>query len=271
MGRKPKEKPEQLALPHMPEPTIDPIQQALEKRTRDPKTGLLPGFDYKFDEFGRVDWESLIPSKFYYPNRDRFGADIDISSLDVSELPPDKKILNLDGIRFLAEIRGLKKIEYKTGAAYPDYSCVTALAEWEPCIDQNMQSVSNSGVGEAHSFNNVAPFKYLLATLSMNKCFSRLTREICRIRSYATDELRGEPIEKEEHKSSELAGPSPSNVLDKVIQDHGYTFEKVREAYINRAEKQEEKEMARGWNSTKDIAPLICLAIIDKIKKAAKK
>lgn len=288
MARKPKPKsestapPEQFELPNMPEKDtkkMTNVEIAMEKRRRD-QYGLLPNLEYKFTDDGFVDWESMIPSKFYYANKDFFGPEVDVNSIDVSELPPEKKIINLDGIKWLLQARGAESVEFVIGSAYPDYAAVTCNISWTPNFEQNFKPLSTSGAGEAHAFNNKAPFKYLVATLAENKALSRAVRLACRIKSYSTDELRGEPIEKEEDSNQNL-GSQPQDALKKAANDsslvkeeakkRGMTiFEMVRWSYIQKLQNEEEKEKASKWNDFSDVPREICFVLTGRIKTADK-
>lgn len=262
----------------MSETTPHPFAEQIAKRTRDPQTGLLPNFNYSFDEFGRVDWEALIPTKYFYARKESFPDGTNLSEIDVSTLTPDKRVLNLDGVKFLMDLRGATNISIETVTSTPEHASVAVKIDWTPCIDQGMQPYSTIGICDAHAFNNVEPFKYVLASLSENKGISRATRTATRVKTYAADELRGsKDANKLDGESSSAAstGFLPVDKLREGMKKLGITFEQIKARYIkegsdeNATEDQKKwKERAESWKEDTDIAPIDIFSIITRLNKA---
>lgn len=262
-----------------PEP--HPYSEQIAKRTRDPLTGLLPNFSYTFDEFGRVDWEALIPAKYFYPRRESFDQGTDLSTIDVSTLTPDKRVLNLDGIKFLMDVRGATNISIETITSTPEHASVAVKIDWTPCIDQGMQPYSTIGICDAHAFNNVEPFKFVLASLSENKGISRATRLATRVKTYAADELRGSKDANKldgESSASVSGGVSPQSMLISVMKQANIPFETIKNRYIeegsrpNATEEQiARKARAEKWENETSVEPLDTFVIVTRIKERLKK
>lgn len=272
MARKPKytDTPEQFELPNMPEPTLTPLQIAKQKRQRN-EDGLLISLEHQYNEDGSVNWEAMIPSEYFYANKDKFPEGTNTRDLNMDDLRPDQKIINLAGIHWAYKAAGGLGYKFTIGAAYPEFASVSCDITWRGTYESDMKEITSSGVGEAHSFNNIEPFKYLVSILSMNKAFSRAVRDRCGIKSYATDELRGEKGDKENPSTNsniEPKGSSPNDHLEFVAASAGHTFEKVKNHYLKVEPDSNKKDLATKWESYKDIPPLICLEISAKIEKA---
>jgi len=264
--------------------SVHPFAEQLVKRSRDPKTGLLAGYEYTFDDFGRVDWEALVPTQYFYPRKESFTADTDFSTLDVSTLSPQQRVLNLEGIKFLMDLRGAKNITMQIGSASTEYASVSHRIEWEPCIDQGMKEYSTVGCGDAHSFNNVEPFKYVLLPLAMNKSLSSSVRAATRVHTYTVDELRGGDSKKNGHETeptSHSGSLSPLSALKEKMSKVNIGFNQIKNTYIKegKSERATEDQITLGkraeeWTDESSIKALDIFVIItrlnDKLKKVEK-
>lgn len=258
-----------------------PYAEQISKRTRDPLTGLLPGFNYTFDEFGRIDWESLIPTKFFYPRKESFEQGTDLSTIDVATLSPDKRVLNLEGIKFLMDLRGATNISIISVESTPEHASVGVKIDWTPCIDQGMQPYSTIGICDAHAFNNVEPFKYVLASLSENKGISRATRLCTRVKTYAADELRGSKdankLDGNQESPSVSGGISPKSALVSTMARAGVPFETIKKRYIYEGSQPDStpdqikwKEKAEKWVDESSPEPMDIFVIIKRLNDRIK-
>lgn len=279
MGRKPKntkivsqETPEQFELPNMPEKDtkkMTDLEIAVEKCKRN-AYGLLENLEYKFKEDGSIDWLKMIPSDLFYARKESFGPDVDINSLDVSELPDDKKVMKLDAIKWILEKGNAENIEFKIGAAYPEYAATTCIITWGKSVF-HPNGLVTSGNGEAHAFNNVPPFKYLLSTLSENKSLCRATRLFANISTvYGADELRGEPVEKEDStdkSGGKSYGVDPNSFLKKTMDECNFSFDKVKSLFISSTSDLELHQKARNWTKPENVDIQFCFDLISRMKR----
>ena len=77
----------------------------LQKFNRD-EYGLLPSIEYIFDKDGFIDWRSMIPKEYLFPNRYWFELKGKEVPKSVDGLDDEQILIRLSGIKWAARIRG---------------------------------------------------------------------------------------------------------------------------------------------------------------------
>ena len=74
------------------------------------ENGFLKNIEYKFNSDSTINWRAMIKPEYLVPNRELFKdlSTEEIKKLNVQELPDNKLLILLAGIKELAQIRGFK-------------------------------------------------------------------------------------------------------------------------------------------------------------------
>lgn len=226
------------------------------------ETGLLKNLSYKYNDDGTINWKAMVKPEFLVPNKDKFTANTDISSIDVTQLDDSQLLILLGGIKDVACIRGFTEVNYDVITARQDYVAVKCNISWIPNYETDMVPVKFSALADAH-FENTSGFgnKFLMA-IAENRAFIRAVRNFLRINIVGQDEI--DPKKKNE-MIEESQPTNPANVLNKVMSEVGLSFEVIKNKLV--AENDEE---ASDWNSISDIPKKRIFEIIERIKRKNK-
>lgn len=221
--------------------------------------GLFIDYDYKYNEDGSINWKSMVKPEYLVPNKDKFPANADFNSLDVTQLDDSQLLILLGGIKDIAHIRGFLSVDYDVITARQDYVAVKCNIIWSPNYETEMNSVKFSALADAH-FENTSGFgnKFLMA-IAENRAFVRAVRNFLRINIVGQDEI--DPRKKNEI-IEESQPTNPANVLNKVMSEVGLNFETIKLKLTS-----ENDEEAVNWNSVSDIPKKRIFEIIERIKR----
>lgn len=236
---------------------------AISRFSRD-EFGLLSNVNYIFNEDGSVNWKEMIKPEFLAPNRDKFGADVDTKTLDVTLLEDNQLIILLAGIKDIAQIRGFKEVKYTVVQASHNYVAVECNIKWIANYETGESEISFGALADAHYENTNQFGQQFLMAIAENRAFTRAVRNFLRINIVGQDELSGD--KKKAQKVEEDEQPTnPVTVLRKTMADAGLTFDKIREKLV-----KEGNEAAIGWNTEADIPRIKIFEIIERIKNKKK-
>ncbi len=206
----------------------------------------------------------MIKPEFLSPNRDKFGSDIDVKTLDVKLLEDNQLIILLAGIKDIAQIRGFSKVKYNVVQSSQSYVAVECNIEWIPNYETGGRTISFGALADAHYENTNQFGQQFLMAIAENRAFTRAVRNFLRINIVGQDELSGD--KKKPQKAEEDDQPTnPVSVLRKTMAEAGLTFNKIREKLV-----QEGSEAAVGWNTEADIPRIKIFEIIERIKNKKK-
>lgn len=224
--------------------------------------GLVKDKNYKYNIDGSIDWKGMIKPEFLVPNKDKFN-NIDLSSLDVTQLEDSQLLILLGGIKDIAYTRGFTQVDYDVITARQDYVAVKCNITWIPNYETSMLPVKFSALADAH-FENTSGFgnKFLMA-IAENRAFIRAVRNFLRINIVGQDEI--DPKKKNE-VIEESQPTNPANVLNKVMSEVGLNFETIKAKLIS-----ENDEDAANWNSISDVPKKRIFEIIERIKRKNQK
>jgi hypothetical protein len=228
------------------------MENTLKKIERD-ENGLIKGADYKFNELGGVDWRSMIPSAYLYPNKEK-TAETDVSKLKDAEL-----IITLAGIRFLAKLRGYNSYHFAIHNASEHYASVRCSIDWVANYETEGRPVSSDGVAGA-SFENTNDFaRKFLIEIASNRSFCRAVREFLNISIVSQEELGArqdsQPAATTENKDN------PHAKLEKALKEKGLDFDWLKAKLV------ESKDISAEINSITEIPKEKLLNIIERVQK----
>lgn len=253
-------------MPKISQKTETVIVNATEESPTSPfgrnDVGLLNNLIYKYNHDGTIDWKGMVKPEFLVPNKDKFPAGTDFSTIDVTQVDDGQLLILLGGIKDVACIRGFTEVNYDVITARQDYVAVKCNISWIPNYETSMQPVKFSALADAH-FDNTSGFgnKFLMA-IAENRAFIRAVRNFLRINIVGQDEI--DPKKKNEI-IEESQPTNPSSVLNKVMSEVGLNFETIKTKLI-----LENDEDASGWNSISDIPKKRIFEIIERIKRKNK-
>lgn len=250
----------------MSEKTSYRYKDQVNKFKRD-ENGLLECIDYIFNQDNTINWRAMINKEYLVPNRDAFKnqKDINLKEIDISTLADNQLLILLAGIKELAQIRGYTNIDYKIIQAQPDYVAVKCTINWIPNYETNMETVSFSALADAHLDNTKDFAKNFLMAIAENRAFIRTVRSFLKINIVGNDEM-GKTTHVDSEVEPNTTITQPVALLQKTMDEHGISFEQVKERAI-----QKKMENADNWTKIEDISPLAMFTIISGIKNKNKK
>jgi len=222
--------------------------------------GLLNNLVYKYNDDGTIDWKGMVKPEFLVPNKDKFPAGTDFSSIDVTQVDDGQLLILLGGIKDVACIRGFTAVDYDVITARQDYVAVKCNISWIPNYETSMQFVKFSALADAH-FENTSGFgnKFLMA-IAENRAFIRAVRNFLRINIVGQDEI--DPKKKNEIIEESSQSTNPVSVLNKVMTEVGLNFDTIKLKLISEDDKD-----AKNWTSASDIPKKRIFEIIERIKR----
>lgn len=183
------------------------IKPLVQKRD---EFGLIEGLVYKFkDEGRRVDWRAMVPEKYLVPNRQYFER-MNLPLPASNEGLEDKQLLILlDGIKYLADLRGYEYISYDIDSNV-DRTTIACKIQWTANYETEFHSKISSGVGDA-SFQNTSGFGNLfLGPIAENRAFVRAVRNFLKIEILGKDEVDGVKMENANSNPNVASTPTES-------------------------------------------------------------
>lgn len=276
--------------------------------------GLLANVEYYRDALNRVDWRKMIHSQYLYVSPDyqveamvrqnvKSKWDIDVTKCEDKEL-----LITLSGLKYLAHLRGIRAIHPPILHATSTEVVCSCSIEFEPNFE-NPDGLISSGAGTASLYNVSGKFQLYLSSMAHNRALTRAIKDALRIEILGADEVDFKAsaafekslkdgdnplISKPVHESAPTETsykPSPTGLLNRVCDENGISFEKLKgraielreeleyAKTIGRGEKMNESFDPANWTgfNEESIAGLDALTLIDKInaaktgKKAKKK
>lgn len=231
--------------------------------------GLLPNVEYFFkeDEPNKIDWKKMILPKFLTPIKEKFPKDTDFKNLNVSELPDDKVLILLDGIKYLALLRGytnLQKDFIPVNDRFIISKCsITFIGNFET----NMKEITYTGEGDATPENTKGFGAKFLTCTAGNRSFTRAVRNALEISILGWDEINGSDLSSEENSNltTVYAPPSLQTTLASKMKeakiDLNFIKEKIKETHPHSV----------NWQTLDDIPASECCGLIERVKAIIEK
>lgn len=261
MGRTKKEQEDSVELNEQPPQPIFPTRNT---------DGLIEGLEYPKDDFGLIDWSSMIPKKFLVVNDQNFkdrGKDVPSS---IEGLDPRDVLILLGGSKYLARIRGIEKIEFpeKIVDAHNNYATVTCRLTF---ID-NIESINGftpkvvEGTACAHFYNTYDFTKNYLVEIASNRAFCRALNYGLGLNMISKEEIGPKNLRKPDNNQSDnsqnFGMPTALSTLKSIMSKAGISFEKVKARCV-----ELEIENSNNWEHIDDIPEDNAFFIAEKIKE----
>lgn len=234
------------------------------KQNRD-KYGLLEHVNYVFDEnTGLVDWRRMLRPEHLAINKEKFPEGVDPQTIDVTTVEDSKLIILLPGIKYLAQIRGYRYVNFNTVNASLDHAIVKCTIGWIPNFEAGIQygdPVLFEAIGEAH-LNNTKDFSQdFLVAIAENRAFVRAVRNFLRIHVVASEELGKDKTEKRAIKQDEK-NKNLVEMVEALVEAKGLTFDRLKKRLAD-----EGHEKADEWTKVAHLPKNILLDLSGRLKK----
>lgn len=232
--------------------------------------GLLDTVNYSFDDNGYVNWRAMIDPKYLYPNPNWF-KDKEIP-LTIDGLPDEQLLIKLAGIRQIARLRGISKVEYPLSYYSPLGAVVSCRVTFVPNYETNMEPLVYEEVASVTSDNatNQMAFQYA-ETIACNRAFIRAVKNALGINILGDDEFKRDDVKRSivSATGNVTNGPAETlkHIFKNIFKNDDFSFFKetmTKSSYPD-------KEKVASWNGYEDIQGEDASAIIGLIKKAKSK
>lgn len=236
-----------------PKDEIVKSPNSLRKIERD-EFGLVKGYNYVFDENGRVNWRKLIKPEFLVAMRG-------VEETDITKLQDKDLMILLQGIKELADLRGYKSVTYKIINASPEYCCASCNIKWIGNYESEGREIEFESVGDA-SLNSTDSFARLyMGAIAENRAFVRCVRNFLRINIVGKDEIGNSTIIKatETNKNTFL---KQVKLLEDIMEKKKVLFDPHIISKLKESGKWDE-----SYKSVKDLPPEVILHYIERLKK----
>lgn len=170
---------------------------------------------YPAIENGLLQWRSVIPNKFYYIAGSS-EEDV-ISEEELENTPDNKKLVKLDGYRYIAEIRGFSKNESQVLKLTDDLCVIKNTITWRENTYGEKTKTTSIVCVEKLSLRE--EYKQHLVSIAENRAFCRNVRAYLRIPILAEDEV----VVNAQH------GAKAANVTSDSVSDPKQRLELLRE------------------------------------------
>ena len=230
---------------------------------RDEK-GLRKDIPYIFDEFGLIDWKSMIiklKPEYLIPNSMNFvkrGEEVPVS---IEGIKDSDLIIRLAGLQYLAYLKGYKSIEFRPIIASIGYSCVVCRIIFLGNYETEGRDIIFESVADA-SFENTTGFSQnYLSSIAENRAFCRCVRRFCRLDNIISDEEFSDKI-KDPNAPKESASPVHIELLKNIMDKKHMTFDEIKSKLIS-----EKYENAENFKSIEDIPKDKIFDLIERLKR----
>lgn len=254
---------------HAKTPTL--VSLSINKKNFD-ENGLRPGVEYKFDKFDLVDWQGMIPPRYFGitdAGKTRFRADKgkDWDSLDLeekdremTELDDRDKLILLAGCKHIAFLRGIKSQREKIISSDENSAEVEFTIEFLPNFETNFETVTYTSSASA-SKDNVSgkTFQSYLVRIAANRAQTAAIKDALRIEVLGKDEIA---INEPERAASSVPDykEQPRITMKKLLKEKAISFEKLKELMDKKGKWKDE------WSDFDSIPLGECVQIVSALK-----
>jgi len=229
--------------------------------------GLFDNIEYKYLPNGYVDWRAMVDTKFLVPNSTYFtgkGLPIPIS---IEGLPDEQLLIRLAGVRELARLRGIERVERPISYQLPDGGAVASCKiTFIPNFETNFQPLIYEEVASATREN--CNYVNYAETLACNRSFVRAVKSALNIYILSDEEFKKEPA-----SNSTDDQTTPLACLKEVLLNEKYnisTFEGLVQ-YLSKTSLYKNRiEEIQSWKSFEGIPVDELRTVLGKLKQFAK-
>jgi hypothetical protein len=174
--------------------------------------GLFDNVEYKYLSDGYIDWRAMVNNKFLIPNDMYFKNHGLPTPPSIDGLSDEQLYIRLPGVRELARLRGIEKIERPVSYQLPDGGAVASCKiTFLPNFETNFQPLVYEEIASATRSNcNYIDFA---ETIACNRAFVRAVKNALNIYILSDEEIKKEPI------SNTIDQTSPLVCLKEIISN----------------------------------------------------
>lgn len=240
-------------------------ENQIKKIERD-ENGLVKGIDYVFDEHGYVDWRRTLPKKFFYVKDENYQHE------DIDKVPDSKLLINLDGIKWLAKIRGCEYIKYPVVESSTDFCTAVCEIKWIPNFETEDRSVIHSSIGYSTLDNTDDFMSPYLGPDAENKAFIRAVRTFLRINVCGKEEIGGINTHKKAKVKKEAKNEYGSSNVTELILDCMNKLNIDFTTVLNQLKKDGEtfEKDPQNINELHSMKPTLSMKLLSRMKKKLK-
>lgn len=233
----------------------------------DERFGLLNTVEYVFDDFGFVDWRSIIPSGFLFINSKKFtdaGKEVPSSmdGLDDSEI-----IIKLGGIKWLARVRGYDSVAFDVISNDKENVVVKCKIDWMPNFENPLgafyEEIASCNVKNADDFN----LKFA-ESIAANRAFVRCVRNFLNVNIVGEEELSSDIPSKQSDTPADRVAVDPQSIFLKICKEKGMSLDAILDFCIkNDASLDDQLKGADEKSILKILTPKQAKNLLKIIKK----
>lgn len=219
--------------------------------------GLFENLNYFFDDDGYVDWRKMLKPEHLVPDKNK------TTETDISLINDEDLLILLPGLKYLANIRGYRDVDYQIIHSDPNKIAVKCTISWIANYETENREIVFSSLADASRENTEGFASIYLATIAENRAFVRCVRNFLRIKIVAKEELKNNTREENDNAPTVMA--SPEQRLITLMAKGSLKFSDIKNKLI-----AEGKKEAAGWEKESDIPKTIILELISRISKKLK-
>lgn len=225
---------------------------------------------YVSDEYGSIDWKSMIPKEFKYPNKDWFYKRGEDAPESIEGLSEEQMIVSLAGLKWIAKVRGYSAVlQEVVESNQEDYAICKCTINW--IANAESCACVYTDVASATKDNTSGHFgPKFLESIAANRAFCRAVRNFLNINSVSDQEI--DPADqyktKKETKPKEKKKNKTQESLEKLAQQKGCEeFVQLKNMFVSLGYKNDESD---SWEDYYDVPASEGRVLIAKLKKQEK-
>lgn len=213
--------------------------------------GLIEGIEYQFNEDGSINWRKMINPKYLVPKKGFEGKNI-------SELEDNQVLILLQGIKEIAQLRGIVSVHHTVTAPHNEYVASVCSITWRGNYETEGEQVTFSAIGDACPNNTFDWARNFLGAIAENRAFVRCVRNFLKINVVGQDEMGPNS----EDRLPQEDATTPHKVLEKIMKEKKVVFSKIKQKL-----EEEKYEGIEKINSLEDLSKNKVIELIARLKK----
>lgn len=219
--------------------------------------GLIKDVKYIFKENGLIDWRKMVNPESLYPNIEITGD----GEIDISKLKDEELLIDLKGLRDLAQLRGYSTCRYNVNACDEKHVSVTCEMVWNGNFETRNRDVWFSSMASANTNNTEGFAKNFLTSIAENRAFGRCVRNFLNINIVSKEELKKTNSVDVPEESIQDAQKDPRKVLLDVMEQKKVNLTKLKKILVRTGLVE-----AQDYDTIKDIPDPTVFEIIGILK-----
>jgi hypothetical protein len=195
-----------------------------------------------------------------------------LSEIDITTLEDKFLIINLAGIKYLANLRGYYRVSPEVSYVSETKCVVTTKIGWIPNFESNYTEVSYGDVASASLSSVSDGYRIFLESIAANRAFIRAVRNFLGINVVGDQELKDSKtasIENSEESPFDQSF-SPASNLANCVKEKGSNFTDFKAQVLTKGVK-DLKSNPENWKTWEDIPPGDVYILLTLIKSKNEK